>query len=177
MLVHILLIISLFTIINRAIANGVIGFFDYVIFFYWILIVFLAFSITIIIEGFIIRAFLRKYEFNSKKLYIFILKINLFTFTLTQILAPFFLTTYVPSWTLYQDFLIRYIFLYMIIEIIPILLECGFFIRFYFGLNKQMLFRPPIRIKTIILSTITANLVSAITGIMFSLLIIGYYFW
>ncbi|MFX1593999.1 MAG: hypothetical protein ACFFCL_15010 [Promethearchaeota archaeon] len=117
------------------------------------------FILSVSIEILIIIIFIRKsFLFQKSKLFFkSVVSVNLLTFVIIQLLVLVILA--IPAINFFEFFLYC-----TLIEIIPIILECILFMEIYRNLNKMSYFRYPIKNKTIILSTIIANLITVFIG-------------
>lgn len=118
------------------------------------------FIITFSLESFIIRVFIGPNDPSktSAKFYKSVFAVNLVTFPLTQLFA----------FTIYQSFVLDYsfaLFISIIIEVFPITLECLLYLKIYKKFNILSYFVDKAENKTILKSTITANLVTFMIGI------------
>ena len=125
----------------------------------WFPTLIFVFIMTLFVELFIIKAFLRKNILNSFKLYKTVFVVNLLTFPPTQVIAFLIFRGLPPQVSFF-------IFYYVLVELIPISLECLLFLLFYKKMFKLNYFQSPVKVKTILMSTIIAN---------FTTFIIGYY--
>ena len=120
---------------------------------------FVVFLITIVVELVVFHLFLRKNMINYSLLNKSIIAINAFTFPITQLMAIFFL--------IQSIFLIGQV---LMIELIPITLECLFFLKIFNILSKNdQILRYKISEKKIILTTIFANISTFFGGILMQL--------
>ncbi|MFW9819306.1 MAG: hypothetical protein ACFFE5_06825, partial [Candidatus Thorarchaeota archaeon] len=115
------------------------------------------FIATFFIELAIIKLFLgaNKPLINPRNFYKTIFAVNIFTFPLTQIFA----------YVMYQYFLVGsdlnlLVFFTILIEILPISLECALYLKIFNKLNELNYFEHRVSNKMVLKSTITANLVS-----------------
>lgn len=158
--------IILISNITQVKANPVIlGYDMHLYLFLLFLLILYAFVITIFLENLIIRVFLRRCQFDTTMLFINVIKINLFTFAIAQLIALYFIFNR-NYW--YSENIIKYIFFYISIELIPFFLEFLLYFRFYVKSNRNLIFEPPVKIKTMILSTLTANIITIIIGLFLS---------
>ena len=106
------------------------------------------FLITFAVEYIIIYLFTKNLIDKPSKLSRSIFAVNFFTFPTTQILAFALLTRFVFN-----------LGSYFLIELIPIVLECLFFLKIYRDL------RIPVKNEIILLSTVSANLATFAIGL------------
>jgi hypothetical protein len=123
----------------------------------------LLFITTFFIEIAIIKLFLgaNKPLLKSRNFYKTVFAVNIFTFPLTQVFA----------YVMYQYFLVGIdlnllIFITIFIEIMPITLECALYLKIYNKLNDLEYFAHRVTNNTVLKSTITANIVSFLFGIL-----------
>jgi hypothetical protein len=121
------------------------------------------FIATFFIELAIIKLFLgaNKPILKSRNLYKTIFAVNIFTFPLTQVVA----------YIMYQYFLVGIdlnllILATLFIEILPITLECALYLKIYNKLNDLDYFIHRVSNNMVLKSTITANIVSFLFGIL-----------
>lgn len=107
------------------------------------------FLVNIVVEFIIIYLFTRNLIDKWSRLSRSIFAVNFFTFPTTQILAISLISRY--------SFNIGH---YCLIELLPIVFECLFFLKIYPDL------RIPIKNSTILLSTISANLATFAIGLL-----------
>ncbi|MFX0007866.1 MAG: hypothetical protein ACFFA7_14740 [Promethearchaeota archaeon] len=119
------------------------------------------FVITLLIEILVFRLFLKKNELmkHAKDFYNSIFLVNLINFPITQIIA--FVIFQIP---LGEFDAVNILFISILIEIFPILLECLLYLKIYQKLNIIPCFKYPVKNMKIIKSTITANLASFVFG-------------
>jgi hypothetical protein len=118
-------------------------------------------------EILIIKMFLRrnKLKQNSALFYKSLIGVNLVTFIFTQLIALFIAAT--P-----QSNILIFLAVCLLIEIFPIGTEFFLFSLIYNQLSELSSFEYPIRPKTTFLSTITANLVTFLMGIVIQISIL-----
>ena len=134
----------------------------------------LPFIVTFVVEIIIIIVFLGSNNpvENYKKFYKSVFSINLFTFPLTQVIAfiLFQFNIFSRALTYIDNYIIIYSLNYILvsfilIEPVPIFLECLLYLKIFKKFNKTNYFQNRVEKKTIILFTITANLVTYLIGI------------
>ncbi|MFX0020678.1 MAG: hypothetical protein ACFE9S_00010 [Candidatus Hermodarchaeota archaeon] len=121
------------------------------------------FIATFSIELLVIKVFLgaNKPLFDTRYFYKTVFAVNIFTFTLTQIVA----------FVIYQYLFVGYefysaLFVSILIEVFPITLEGLLFLKIFNALSETGYFQHRIKNNTILKFTITANLVSFAFGIL-----------
>ncbi len=121
------------------------------------------FIATFSIELLVIKVFLgaNKPLLDTKYFYKIVFAVNIFTFSLTQIVA----------FVVYQYFFIGIefysaLFISILIEVFPISLEGLLFLKIFSALNETGYFQHRIKNNTILKFTITANLISFAFGIL-----------
>lgn len=117
--------------------------------YFFIPLLIFMFLITFAVEYAIIYQFTKNFIDKRSKLLKSIFAVNFFTFPTTQMLALALLSQNSFNFGIY-----------FLIELIPIFLECLFFLKIYPDL------RIPIKNSTILLSTISANLATFALGLL-----------
>ena len=136
-------------------------------YFPFLLIIFLnlnfLFIATLVIEILIIKIFFKKnkiYE-RSKEFYNSIFLVNLISYPMTQLFAFLIYQSSLGDYDVASVF-----FNSILIEVFPIMLECVLFLKIFKRLNRTACFLRSVNNKTILKSTITANLASFAFGFL-----------
>jgi len=163
LLTIILIFLTLFvTFIPRVLANPVlIGLPPYELAFFFFVILIIAFVVTVGVEFLILRLFLRHFILKNTKFFKFVVIVNLITFPLTQTIA--FL-----AFGGFQIPLLYFLFYNILIEMVPIGLESLLYLKIYNSFYASA-FRNPVRNKTTLMSTITANFSTFLIGLIITI--------
>lgn len=139
-----------------------------------VIALFFAFIATFVVEIIIIIIFLGSNEpvENYKKFYKSVFAVNLFTFPLTQVIAfiLFQFDIFIRALIYTDNYIIIYSLNYILtsfflIEPFPIILECLLYLKIFKTFNRTDYFKNQVEKKTIIISTITANIITYLIGI------------
>ena len=148
-----LLICFIFTIPNVKANPIVLPFYDTaLVIYYFFFVLPLAFLITFNAEFLVVYLFLRKKIFNDSKIYKSVFVVNFFTFPLTQMFATFL--------TFFTSF--YFLIIYLLIEIIPISLECILINYLFKNFSDRYLKYPGLKKATLII--VIANLITFLIG-------------